>query len=102
MAGRRIKVLTPTGQQDWRYISRRLPRNQHTAYYGLCNWAKRQIEVDPRLDAETKLRTLIHEFTHIAAGEDYAEPLIERVEHDVFLGVAIWLKEEHGINIQED
>lgn len=95
-------MLTPTGDQDWSICQRRLSRNQHTQYFGLCHWDKRTIEIDPRLDNETALRTVIHELTHVALGRDYAEPAVERVEHNVYVGVCLLLLDRFGINLEEE
>lgn len=101
MAIRRVKLMTPQGEQGWRISSKKLARNQHTQYFGLCHWDKQLIEIDPRLDDETALRTIIHEPTHVALGRDYGEPAIERVEHNVYVAVCIWLKERYDIDIEE-
>lgn len=101
MAGRRVKMLTPQGSQDWRIVSRRLPRNQHTSYYGLCCFDKHAIIVDPRLDDETAIRTVIHEAAHVALGEDYGEPAIERIEHNVYVTLVQLLRSRFDIDMED-
>ncbi len=96
MAGRR-KLLTPHGPEDWRVVFKNLPRN----YYGLCHWQRKAIEIAKGKCDEITLRTLIHEATHVAVGEDFNEPLIERVEHNVFVTLVPWLAQRFGIDMEE-
>lgn len=92
MAGRR-KLLTPQGPQDWRIVFKQLSRG----YCGLCHFDKRTIEVCNRLSDELTMQSLIHEAAHVALGEDYGEPAIERIEHNVYVALLPWLKQRFDI-----
>jgi hypothetical protein len=102
MAGRRVKLQTPLGEQSWLVKLLHLARNQYTKVHGWCRWNNHTIEVDPRLDNEDYFRALIHEGSHVALGPDFDEPPIERIEHNVFVLICHALRERFDIDLTEE
>ena len=77
-------LQTPSGNQKWKVKLTKLRPDEDGTVYGLCQFDKKTISVDDSHGLKLLIQTAIHEATHVALGEDYGEPAVERVEYNSF------------------
>ena len=77
--------------ERWRIATKKL-RN----LYGVVDWQKRVIWIDPRQTLKEKADTIAHEITHIALHDVLSEPATETLGRAIGEGLAAMdvLKEE--------